>query len=319
MKRACLPRIILTIAALFLLSGTLPLIDLFGVSSSEDAIITGFVYDSVTFEPISGVDITLEEKINGTLINDTETNHEGFFQFTNVSDGIYYVHYQALGYHPNSDELVIEEGETKHLDVILVEYLHDTDNDGIPDSDEYPQDEGDIALSASYSNLCFQTFVIIFIALIISIIMYSKIKQEKLLNNAIRNRIFEYVKENPGMHYRAILKDLDLPMGVLSYHINRLERAQFLTSRQDGMYRRFYIAGPKAEMSFVLSDIQKSILNVIRDNRGISQAKIAKEVGVSRMVVNYHVNILSKAGFIMVRLKGRESACYLKNPSAVAV
>jgi predicted transcriptional regulator len=200
-----------------------------------------------------------------------------------------------------------------------VEYLYDTDNDDIPDSDVYYSDsEGDMALSASYTNLCFQTIMIITIVLIISLIMYSKIRKEKLLNNAIRNRIFEYVKENPGKHYRGILKDLNLPMGVLSYHINRLEKAHFLTSRQDGMYRRFYIPGPKAEMRFVLSDVQRSILNVIRDNKGISQAKIAKEIGVSRMVVNYHVNILDRAGLIFVESRGRESACFIKGPEPAA-
>jgi hypothetical protein len=62
-------RIILAIAVLFLLSGTLPQPIFFGPVRGEDATISGFVYDSVTLEPISGVNITLEEKINGTFIN----------------------------------------------------------------------------------------------------------------------------------------------------------------------------------------------------------------------------------------------------------
>jgi predicted transcriptional regulator len=129
----------------------------------------------------------------------------------------------------------------------------------------------------------------------------------------VRRRIFEYIIENPGMHYRGILNELDLPMGVLSYHLNRLEKAQYIRSRQDGMYRRFYTKGPRTEMRFFLSDIQESILNVIKENQGISQSKIAEKIHVSRKVVNYHVNILDQAGLIFVESHGRESACYSRD------
>ena len=145
--------------------------------------------------------------------------------------------------------------------------------------------------------------------------MYSKIKRENLLDNAIRRRIFDHVKENPGTHYRAILNALGLSMGVLSYHLNRLEKDQYLTSRQDGMFRRFYVKGPKREARFVLSAIQELIIIVIRENPGISQTRIAEKANVSRKVVNYHANILQQAGIIRVDIRGRESACYVIRPS----
>jgi predicted transcriptional regulator len=304
-------RIILTVVVLlFLITGVLPNPGLFGLAAAKDAIVSGIVYDSITFDPISGANISLEEIPNGTMVNSTQTDSDGYFQLSNVSVGSYYVTYDAMGYHYDFEEIQLKEAEIKHLDIILVEYLYDTDGDGIPDSDERDDKVYAMAGESSSFYLCFQTLILVVIVLIISFIMYSKIKQENLLKNAQRKRILEYIKDNPGKHYRAILKDLDVPMGVLTYHINRLEKAQFLTSRQDGMYRRFYIRGPKAEVRFMLSNIQESILNVIKDNKGISQTKIAEKIGVSRKVVNYHVNILNQAGFIMVQSNGRESACY---------
>ena len=78
------------------------------------------------------------------------------------------------------------------------------------------------------------------------------------------------------------------------------------------MFRRFYPPGPKTDVKFFLSGIQESILSVIKENKGISQSKIAEKIGVSRKVVNYHINILNQAGLIFVESHGRESACYLR-------
>ena len=215
-----------------------------------------------------------------------------------------------MGYQNKSEEVELEEGRSYELTVLLVAYLYDTDGDGILDSN-YPKDDtAEAAYGRPVFALCFQTVVLITIVLVISLVMYSKIKRENLLKNAVRRRIFHHIKENPGKHYRAILSDLDLSMGVLTYHLNRLEKAQYIKSRQDGMFRRFYPPGPKTEMRFFLSDIQESILSVIKENKGISQSKIADRIGVSRKVVNYHVNILDQAGLILVESHGRESACY---------
>ncbi|MCK5561421.1 MAG: winged helix-turn-helix transcriptional regulator, partial [Thermoplasmata archaeon] len=144
----------------------------------------------------------------------------------------------------------------------------------------------------------------------ISLIMYSNINRRNLLKNAIRKVIFEFIKENPGKHYRAILNDLDLPMGVLSYHLDRLEKGQYIKSIQDGGFRRYYIKGSDTENQFYISNIQELILTVIKENLGISQSRIAELMGVSKKVINYHVNILDKGGLITVEKHGRESACY---------
>jgi predicted transcriptional regulator len=101
-------------------------------------------------------------------------------------------------------------------------------------------------------------------------------------------------------------------MGTTTHHLNMLEQQQFIRSAQDGMYRRFYPYGMQPDHKLILSDIQTKIVEEIKLNPGISQVNIARNIGVARKVVNYHIKILADAGFIYVETIGRESACYYK-------
>jgi len=146
--------------------------------------------------------------------------------------------------------------------------------------------------------------------LVISLSSYTRIKRKKILNHLTRKRIYEHIISNPGIHFRAILNDLDLKTGNLSYHLNVLEREEYLKSYQDGMYRRFNLYGKGQPLKISLSEIQERILLTIKNNPGINQSTIGKIIGSSRIVVNYHVRILCDVGMILIEKKGRETHCY---------
>lgn len=264
---------------------------------AQNSSIHGYVQGGITNYPVSGARVSLFQSGETTPFITVQTNEDGYYEIDGLSTGTYDVEVEADGYYTNTTEVHLEEGVTYNHSVRLV-----------PKEDEEPAAAGDMASESFF--LCFQTLVLIAVVLVISTVMYSKIRRENLLKHATRKRIYDYIEQNPGKHYRAILSDLDLPIGMLSYHINRLEKEQYIKSRQDGMYRRFYVPGRKTEMRFFLSEIQESILNVIKNNRGISQSKIAEKIGVSRKVVNYHINILDQAGLILVESRGRETACF---------
>ena len=263
--------------------------------NAEDSTVIGMVLDGETNESIVNAIITIYHSGNGSLVTTTKTDSMGCFEVLGLSSGVYIVNIVAEGYHDQAHEIELKSdvfaGDSYEITVSL-EPISGDSGEGIP-----------------LSILC-QTILVITIVFVISLIMFSQIKRENLLKNSIRNRIFEFVKENPGKHYRAILNDLDLPMGVLTYHLNCLEKGQYIKSRQDGMFRRFYIHGSITEVRFSLSHIQEAVLTVIKENKGISQSEIAEKIGVSRRVINYHVKILDQAGIIFMESHGRESNCY---------
>lgn len=167
------------------------------------------------------------------------------------------------------------------------------------------------ALAASAAPSFLPLFLVIVSSALLLAFSFARLQRHRLLENAIRKRIYEFISERPGKHYRAILSDLGLSMGVLTYHLNTLERGGMITSSQDGVYRRFYPAGRKAELRRFLSKIQQRIVAVIEQNGGISQAGIAQNLEISRPLVNYHLHVLEDAGVVRLVPRGRETGCFL--------
>ncbi len=269
---------------------------------AEDPFIWGTVVDETTDEPIAGATVTISSRDTGSLLATTVTDANGEYGFSEKVSGNLTMTILAEAYEDKSTDFYVP-GIFEPMSLEMNARLSSVSPPGpVPTSTP----------TAPY-------LLIIAIAAIVTItalVMYSKIKKENLLRHAVRGSIYGYVRENPGQHYRAILNDLELTMGVLTYHLNRLEKGEYLKSRQDGMYRRFYVTGRKTEVRFFLTDIQESILAAIRENQGISQTKIAEGIGVTRKVVNYHVKILDQAGLIYMEDRGRETACFAPEPNA---
>lgn len=149
----------------------------------------------------------------------------------------------------------------------------------------------------------------------ISIVFFARHNRDELLDNMNRKALFDAIKDNPGIHYKALQRKLDLKQGVLSYHLNKLEKNEIIKSVQDGNKRRFYLYEDRIEFQFRLHEVQESILQLICRKPGLSQTKISKSLGRNKMVVNYHLRILSDAGIVSFEKEGREYQ-YFGTPAA---
>jgi predicted transcriptional regulator len=180
--------------------------------------------------------------------------------------------------------------------------LGDDDDDWTP----YDSDDGDEEKSLAPSMdsdfpWIFILLVFIVIPIVIGLIIfgYSRIRREDLLNQENRKKIYEFITNNPGEHFRALQRAVDLEVGVLSHHLNVLEKEQLIVSEQDGNNRCFWAAGVKHDTDKVrLSRIQENILKEIQEDPGITQSQIARKMGVSRKVIFYHVKFLRNSGVV---------------------
>ncbi len=166
------------------------------------------------------------------------------------------------------------------------------------ETDDDPYEVSDPTFLERYWPMLVISSAIIIITIIGSV-LYSRLREEELLKQEKRKRIYEHITENPGIHFRGIQKELGLEVGTLSHHMNILEKEQLIVSEQDRNNRRFWVAGVNRDLEQVrLSRIQENILKEIQAEPGITQVQISKRLGVSRKVVFYHVKFLASSEMV---------------------
>jgi len=149
--------------------------------------------------------------------------------------------------------------------------------------------------------------------------LFVRIKKDQVLDHFTRGQIFGFIKANPGTHYIAIQEHLELQNGVLAYHLNVLEREEYITSERDSIYKRFYprhMKIPRKERQ--LSRVQRDIVSALGTHPGTSQNGLARMLGESKQVIGYHIRVLSKAGLVRVEHDAQQTRCYLEGAPAGA-
>lgn len=136
--------------------------------------------------------------------------------------------------------------------------------------------------------------------------LFTRLKPDKVLDNFTRGQIYGYIRANPGTHYSEIHDALELQNGPLSYHLRVLLREEYVVSRNEGIYKRFYPRDykvPKRRRS--LTRLQVDILEAVDSEPGLTQRALARQLGESRQVVSYNVRVLREAGLLRGEASGR--------------
>lgn len=142
--------------------------------------------------------------------------------------------------------------------------------------------------------------------------LYTKISKDRVLDRFTRGKVYQYIRDNPGEIYTAIMESLELSNGALSYHLKVLEREGLVYSMTNGTFRHFfpkYMAPPR--YVFRLSRIQQVMINHVKKNPGISPNTLAGELQVTSGAVTYHLKHLLVAGILRTEKNGIGKRCYL--------
>jgi DNA-binding MarR family transcriptional regulator len=141
--------------------------------------------------------------------------------------------------------------------------------------------------------------------------LYSKLKPEHLLNNRLRKRIYVYVQNHPGEHFRSILTHLNLTNGTLAHHLYTLEKEDLIRSQRDGLYRRFYPAGYQIDPNHIsLTSIQQRIMDQVREEPGLSQKEISQKLELSNSTVNYNIKSMKEKELIVIKKDGKNTRIF---------
>ncbi len=128
--------------------------------------------------------------------------------------------------------------------------------------------------------------------------------------NAYRDRIYRYIHRNPGEHFEAIKRQLDMKNGTFAYHIKVLEREGRIHSRHIGRKTVFFDKRSAAR-KVQFSGLQRRLLAVIGQHPGICQCEIQEHLKVKQQTLSYNIRKLEHAGAIRLLPAGRKKQIYL--------
>jgi len=83
--------------------------------------------------------------------------------------------------------------------------------------------------------------------------------RDDILKLETRRELYQLILKNPGLHLREIKRRMNISLGSLQYHLKYLEKYDFINSKNDQKYIRYY-AKEKIDRR------DKEILNLLRQD-----------------------------------------------------
>ena len=117
------------------------------------------------------------------------------------------------------------------------------------------------------------------------------------------DQILRFIEENPSCHLRKIKKELDLAMGTVQYHLDRLEKAGRITSQKQGFHKHYFLVGAFEEnekqlLEVLSNETAREILMFVIEQNCPSQTEISKHIGISSPSISWQIKRLQDYGII---------------------
>ena len=139
-------------------------------------------------------------------------------------------------------------------------------------------------------------------------------KNLTFLNQSTRMKIYNFVKNNPGVHFRGICNSLGMPIGVVQYHLGLLANVGLLSVHSDGRYKRYFESQRFREdevkvISLLRHDTSRNILVVLVENPLVTHKDLADRLEISSQALSWQMKYLQNMG-VIENVKERLSVKY---------
>lgn len=139
-----------------------------------------------------------------------------------------------------------------------------------------------------------------------------------------RKRIYELIRDSPGVHLRELTRRLDIVIGSLQYNLHYMEKKNMIYSIKDEDYVRYFVKDRKFGedeqniLSFLRRTACRHILINLLQNGTMNNKELSDAVALSPSTVSWHLNKLAGSGVITKEKVGRISNFTVTDPELVA-
>lgn len=147
---------------------------------------------------------------------------------------------------------------------------------------------------------------------------------EGSLNSSARGEIFDFVRDNPGLHFRGICRHLGLSIGVVQYHLDLLTSTGRLTSRRETRYKRYFVSGRFSETDIeIISSLRngtaRKIIAILLGEPAMRHGDLAALLDISSQALTWQMKRLKANDLVGVEAGCRAIRYFLTEESLPAV
>jgi predicted transcriptional regulator len=145
--------------------------------------------------------------------------------------------------------------------------------------------------------------------------------KEKILENDLRRKIYDYVKENPGLHMREFQRRLNIPLSTLEYHLDYLQRRKILVMEDDRRYCRYFGENLDEADRIILSALRQKrmreiILLTLSDEMKCFK-DLMEEIGIAASTLSTYLKNLENGEILDKTRIGNENCYSVNNEDSV--
>jgi predicted transcriptional regulator len=146
--------------------------------------------------------------------------------------------------------------------------------------------------------------------------------RQDLLDLPVRRRIFEFIRSNPGVHFREVQRYLGLAVGQLDFHLNSLVKGDVLVRESVSGEVNFYVRDKfsieeKRALSILRREIPRGIVLFLLEHPGSNPGRVQESFIFTSATLSYHLRRLERAGVLIAEQKGRERKYSVKDPELI--
>jgi len=124
----------------------------------------------------------------------------------------------------------------------------------------------------------------------------------------VQQELLKFVDENPGIRYRELLRMTNSSNGVLSYHINRLEKMELVSverrSRMTRLFPRNISNDVTGIIGFLRNQTSFEIIKLLHDSGPVSQQEIIRHTRKAASTISWHMKKLMQDNIVCIKDKG---------------
>ena len=124
------------------------------------------------------------------------------------------------------------------------------------------------------------------------------------------DRVFNFIYNNPGSHFRKIKKELNLSVGTIQYQLNKLEKDGKIISIPHRFYKFYFPNGVfqdrEKEILQVLNNPSlRNVLLLIVEKKNPSKQELVSILNISYSSINWHLEHLISYDMIVENRDGK--------------